>query len=186
MCVSWSFPGVSGVTPKQLLEHHGFVVQLIPGCVDECDAPPPRKFPKLGQRLAVLQLGAISLLELRPSDRIVPEPLAQLGGRCDLLEPEIDSGLGLGQTSWPEAIDKDALAIAACRRFISALQHHIHGSPLERTARRGPKDANCIGRADKETKTRRQEHERIHFLAPPADSRQNVWPPCRRDRKRHA
>src|SRR5690242_18165906 len=81
-------------------------------------------------RLGVgIQLAAIALLKGRPAGGLVTKPLTELGARRDLLEPQGQVRLLLGNPARPDPIHEDTRAVTRRRRFINPLDGDLeHGS----------------------------------------------------------
>src|SRR3954454_7899529 len=65
-----------------------------------------------------LELLPITSGELGPPLDIVAVPLAQLGGRSDVAEPEVDRGDRPAQATRPEAVDEDSIAVRLRRQGV--------------------------------------------------------------------
>ena len=72
-----------------------------------------------------LELGRVTLLELFPFARLVTKPFSERRAGRNLLEPKIDLGLRLRQTSGPESIHEDAFAIALLGSLIDPLNIYV-------------------------------------------------------------
>jgi hypothetical protein len=75
------------------------------------------------------KLSAIALAEFVESARLVAEPATQLVARGDVLQPVVEVGVGLAQAPWPQALDEDAITIAARGGFVGTFHpdHLITG-----------------------------------------------------------
>src|SRR5574338_1124447 len=96
-------PSSVGPAEKDLSQHGGIVVDLVPGGIDEGDRAHPRQ-PAQAPQLArmVLQLGTIAATELVPPPRVVAEPGSQGGTGRDLLHPGFDVRLALAEPARPQ------------------------------------------------------------------------------------
>src|SRR5690606_18112550 len=81
----------------------------------------------------LLELRMVALAELVPAFGRVPEPLAQLRARRELLQPFVERGVFLAQAARPQAVDEDSPAVRLRRRIVHALdvdpRLSSHGSP---------------------------------------------------------
>src|SRR5690606_16491221 len=82
----------------------------------------------LDRRLVLVQFTSITGLELVPASRNVPAPLAELGARRDVLEPEYEIRLVLAYAARPDTVDQNSLAVVRCRRLVDALHPDVHGT----------------------------------------------------------
>src|SRR5215475_9369476 len=111
------------LTPKELFQNQSAIVFLISRRVNQGDrACFGFALEQLDQIVFVLELLLITLAELIPLVRIVPEPTSQLRAGRDILQPEIYLRPLLGQAARPEPLDEDALAVIPGGFFISPLQ----------------------------------------------------------------
>src|SRR5690606_19026836 len=96
------------------------------GCGDA--AQPVQGLPGVG----VVEFGAVATPELGELARVVPEPLAKLGRRGDVLEPLVHVQVVLANTARPYAVDQHAGAVLAVGFVIDtadpdrALSHRRH------------------------------------------------------------
>src|ERR1700753_4051987 len=76
------------------------------------------------------KLQQVTLLELGEAVLAMVEPCAKLGGRCDLLAPEIERRGVLADAARPEAIHQDAHAVGRRRLLVNSLDRdRRHASP---------------------------------------------------------
>src|SRR5690606_9913141 len=71
--------------------------------------------------LSLVEFGAVALLELGPTRRVMAEPFAQLGGRSDVLCPMVDRRLFLRYAARPDAVDQNTKSVLARRRLVDTL-----------------------------------------------------------------
>src|SRR5205809_6837313 len=77
--------------------------------------------------LVSVELGAVALLELRPSFGIMPEPFAQLAARSDVLQPQRQRGVLLGDAARPDPVHQHTLAVGLLGRLVDALHRYVEG-----------------------------------------------------------
>ena len=83
------------------LKDDGVVMLLVARRKQKRDAAAPHQTAKLVQRGGAFQLFDVFLLERLPFCRIVIEPAPQRRARCDLLHPDVDTGLVFAESAWP-------------------------------------------------------------------------------------
>src|SRR5271165_440095 len=77
-------------------------------------------------RRCTRKLFEVLLPEFAPLLRVGVEPLAQLVGRCEVLQPRIERGVGLLQTPWPEPVHEHARTVFRRRFRIHAFEDDRH------------------------------------------------------------
>jgi hypothetical protein len=82
----------------------------------------PAEFRALRVAGKLVQVPAAELVEL---GRVVPVPLAQLGGRRGVLGPVIEPGRVLAQAPRPDPVDEHAGAVLRRRRLVDAADPDI-------------------------------------------------------------
>src|SRR5690606_11013719 len=116
-------------------QHRGLAVVDVAGRREQGERPvcgdaaqPVQGLPGVG----VVEFGAIATPELGELARVVPEPLAKLGRRGDVLEPLVHVQVVLANTARPYAVDQHAGAVLAVGFVIDtadpdrALSHRRH------------------------------------------------------------
>jgi hypothetical protein len=109
-------------------QYDRIIVLLVMGTVDKGNRLRAGESADAVQFLRVLpKLGPVAALELRPSRRIVTEPLPQLRAWGDVPHPIIECRLRFAHAARPKPIDKDPKAIVASRRLVGAFQPQMRG-----------------------------------------------------------
>ena len=99
------------------------VVNLVPCRIDEGDRALAGTAAEILQRLRMLgEFRAVATAELVPAVGVMTEPGAQLGARCDLLDPFVEPGFRLADPARPQAIDEDTRAVGFFGRLIGSLR----------------------------------------------------------------
>ena len=75
----------------------------------------------------MLEFLTVTRLEFRPFCRIVSKPLAKVSAWRNILEPEIDSRLVLGQASRPKPVHQDSRPVVSVRLIIDPFDSNRHG-----------------------------------------------------------
>jgi len=78
------------------------------------------------------QFGVIPADELLETRDVVPIPATELAGWSHILEPLVETGIGLAHAPWPETIDQDPVAPRA-RSFVDSMDAERHVSPAKAT-----------------------------------------------------
>src|SRR4051794_12859889 len=111
-----------------LLERDRVVVLGVLGAEDQGDVAsfgPPDQL--LERARTLLEFPGVTLPELVPFLRVVPEPFPEAGARRQILEPYVDPEVVLGDAPRPDAVDQNATAVALRGRFVGAFQTDRHG-----------------------------------------------------------
>ena len=123
-------------------ERDRIVVFGVLGAKDQRDAASPGCLEELLEGIrTLLELACVTLLELVPLRRIVPEPLSQAGARRQILEPGVDLEIPFGDAPRSDPVDQHAVAIALGRSVVGALQldrhrrRHLPGDAIRRSIR---------------------------------------------------
>src|SRR5690606_28092543 len=80
------------------------------------------------QRLFVPgEFGQVALPELVPVRQVFVKPLAELVGRCELLEPFVQAGFFLGDAPRPQPVDQHPVPVIGRRRVVGSFDGDTHG-----------------------------------------------------------
>lgn len=124
---------------EQFFEHHGVVVFLIFGAVNQRDLPRPRgQAVKLLQRARSCGLAQFVQIALPERWKIfgpVTKPFAQRIRRCQIFEPKINARFRLFQSARPQAIYQHALAVSSGSFFVNAFDGNRHAAKIQELAR---------------------------------------------------
>ena len=94
----------------------------IPGGVDEGDRALLGTASEIRQPSGLLgEFRPVAAAELVPTFRLMAEPFAQFGARCDLPDPLVEPGIRLADSARPQAIDEDSCAVRSFGRSVRAL-----------------------------------------------------------------
>ena len=108
------------------MQNDGLIMQFVAGGEDERDRTSPGETVHFIDRLGmVLEFLSESATKLHPAGWIVPEPPPKLSARRNLLQPAIDSCVGLLHPTWPEPVNENANAIIGGRRLVGSLQPDV-------------------------------------------------------------
>src|SRR5690606_21987603 len=135
----------SGLPGGQLLgEHRGLAEVRVLGGGEQGEGLLPRPLPQPGQLrrwLRLGELGAVAARELREPLRVVPVPLAQLGGGGHLLAPLIQVGRVLAQPARPHPVHQDPDAIFRQRRVVDPTHPYPWSAHTSNVCRTMPRRA---------------------------------------------
>ena len=84
-------------------------------------------FDGLTPRIGV-ELLAVSSREFVEFLGIVPVPLTQFRGWCDVLVPRVEIRLGLADPAGPDAVDQNTGPVVVASLFVDALDDDVHAS----------------------------------------------------------
>lgn len=108
---------------EDVAENDGVVVALVARAEHQCD---PALCNPAGEAVqfvvVVIQLGAVTALELVPALGVVVEPAAEVVARCELPCPLVDLCVLLGDPARPDAVDEHTVAVVAGRLVVDASQ----------------------------------------------------------------
>jgi hypothetical protein len=92
------------------------------------DCPLSREAPEFGECLRLSgEFRPVSFAKFRPALDIVVEPLAERRAGSQVLEPMVDHGIFIPQTSWPQAINENACSVNTGSRLVDTLQFDSRG-----------------------------------------------------------
>src|SRR5690606_32884306 len=107
---------------QEIAQHERAVVLEVAGAVQERHRPPAaRREQRLAGRAICGQLLAVALAKLLPALDPMPVPAAQRRTRCHVLQPGHAFERLLAHAAGPQALDQEALAIAALARVVDPL-----------------------------------------------------------------
>src|SRR5699024_9810888 len=108
-----------GSVREQVLQDDGLVVLAVRGAEEQGHATVVGDEPlELLPLLGALELLLVPLGELRETLRVVAEPLTQLGGGADLLEPLVERSVLLAHPAGPDPVDENPVAVTT-RRLVA-------------------------------------------------------------------
>jgi len=111
------------VPAQDLGQDRGLAELDVPGRGEQGHGPGRGHGAQLAELLALRgagQLVQVTAAELAELGRVVPVPLAQLGGRRDVLGPLVQVGRVLAQAPRPDPVDEHAGAVGRRRRVVDA------------------------------------------------------------------
>src|SRR5208282_1169578 len=117
----------SSVLPLQpLLQYDGIVVLFVARRIKQGNrttSQPVEQFPCRCFRHPALQFDEIGSAKRVPIIRLAVKALTQRVARRDVLEPQVNPRLILGNAARPKAVNQYACPVARVRRLVNALEH---------------------------------------------------------------
>lgn len=118
----------SGQRPEMVEQDVGARVTQIPGRREEDDRLDGGELEQMSDRAqgrGLAQLGPVTGRELLEATHVVPVPATQIGAGGDVLEPFVQTGVGLGHPPGPEPIHEHAIS-PGNGGFIDPMQEERH------------------------------------------------------------
>ena len=92
-----------------------------------------RAAERIGPQRSSLRASSLKyrFLNAAPASRVVAEPLAELGGRSELLQPRLDRKRVFLDAAWPHPVDEVAFSVALGSRSVGAFHANRHDPSIE-------------------------------------------------------